>query len=113
MTMPGRPPVPDGGYLKATYRIITDDRSQARRASVHDLSQGGIVLLTDRPIEWGTVLLIGFHDSPAPMLARVQHVSVKGQGQWSVCGSFAVRLTDEQLDALLAANSAFLAPDVF
>jgi hypothetical protein len=103
--------VADYGHLKATYRIITDDRSQAHRASVRDLSLAGVVLLTDRPIERGTILLVGFHDSPVPMLARVQHVTVRSQGQWSVCCSFALRLSEALLETLLEANTAFLAPD--
>jgi hypothetical protein len=46
------------------------------------------------------VLVVKVARSAPPRFARVRHVSPKGDGRWSVCCGFALRLTEDELHTL-------------
>lgn len=90
------------GPEKATYRLLTDDATTAKRAPVRDVTAAGMALLTDAPVEAGQLLLIMLHHDLPVRIARVRYALNAGRGRWSVGCSFACRLSDEELHTLFA-----------
>ena len=73
-------------------------------ASVRDVSLGGVRLRLRRRFEAGAGLVIeipGCGEAPAKVLARVVHVQGQEDGSWLLGCSFASRLSDDELNALL------------
>jgi hypothetical protein len=70
-----------------------------------DVSQSGIGLLTDRPLESGTFLQIELpsirRKHLKPRLVRVTHSKPQPGGEWAVGGLFLRELTEEELQVLL------------
>ena len=95
---PHRPGHP--GPEKATFRLITDDSTTAKRAPVRDVTAAGMVLLTEVPIEAGKLLLVMLHHNLPVQIARVRYAVNNGKGQCSIGCSFARRLTEGELHTL-------------
>lgn len=86
---------------EATYRLVTDDTTLSRLAPLRDLTAAGMALLTTAAIEPGKLLLVVLHEGAPARFVRVRYAIPAGKGHWSVGCSFALRLTEEELVALV------------
>ncbi len=81
-------------------------RGESPLARVRDISAGGIGLLTGCRIRPGSVLVLRlFSESQGmsrPLLVRIIHSHPQPDGQWLSGGAFVRRLSDEDLEAVLA-----------
>jgi hypothetical protein len=84
-------------------------------ARVHDISQGGVKLLVDRPLEPGSLLTLtlpGRHPGTLTVLACVVHCAGLGDDRWAVGCNFSHELSDDDLVAFGAARTRPTPPDL-
>jgi hypothetical protein len=90
---------------KPPVRFIARPSTMSRRAFVRDVSARGLGLITDHPVEVGTLLAIQLCSATAGasyiLSATVQHVTPHLDGIWLVGCSLSRNLTDEEIFALL------------
>jgi hypothetical protein len=101
--VPGsKPPAP--GW-KTACRLVRVRHEGPWLITMLDVSQSGIGLLTDRPLESGTFLQIELpsirRKHLKPRLVRVTHSKPQPGGEWAVGGVFLRGLTEEELQVLL------------
>jgi hypothetical protein len=79
------------------------------QARVQNISQTGIGLLLDQPLEPGTIVGLDMGSQSRRrarvLMARVIHVTAQGDGSWLVGCEFTFQLTDRDLKALLQSPS--------
>ncbi len=75
-------------------------------ARVLNVSAGGVGLLTQRPFNRGTVLVLKVPrlnaDCPGTLFARVVHSRCRGPNEWVIGCAFATPLDDDELRALIS-----------
>jgi hypothetical protein len=89
---------------------LTGDAWQGpQRATVRDVSRGGIGLLLDAPVALGARMLIELHGEgsrPLRRLAcRVVHVTERGGGAWVVGCAFDAPLSASEREAVLGGDA--------
>jgi len=86
-------------------KLLLVDGQEWQRAWVLDLSLTGIGILLSRPLEAGLQVMVVLKSATTKahfeVPARVCHSSRQPDGDWIVGCEFNVRLTDDELDALL------------
>ncbi|HYT88544.1 MAG TPA: PilZ domain-containing protein [Gemmataceae bacterium] len=90
----------------ATSGKVTDlTGATSRTVWVVNLSHGGAGLLSDSPLEAGTLVVIHLRSSSRERLyqlpARVVHATAHVGGDWMVGCEFAAKIGDDDLEALL------------
>jgi hypothetical protein len=89
--------------LTVTWQLFGARGNEQSAATVHDLSLSGIGLVLNRSFPPATVLTLrlGRHGPERTMLARVRHNSAQPNGEWLVGCTFAVKLREDDLEALV------------
>jgi len=86
---------------KVTYHCLGDPRKRQRPARLLDISRTGVALLTDRPIDAGSLLGINMPGTrgrrPYTILACVVHQRTAAAGEWVAGCSFIRQLSDYEL----------------
>jgi hypothetical protein len=94
------------GLPTTCHPTSTWGNKEARwRATIEDISVGGILLLLGRRFEPGAGLAIEIPgqegEEPYTVLAKVIHAKSRGDGSWAVGSKFISELSDEELERLL------------
>jgi hypothetical protein len=108
-------PYPDGDRRAAerhasdaliSFHPLALSKKDSLAALVKDVSTRGISLILQHRFAPGTLLAIDLGDlggsTPAPVLARVVHVTPRGKGKWVVGCALQKELTHQQVAACRA-----------
>jgi len=91
-------------------RFLAQPGFQFSEGLLKDASAGGFCLVLDRPLAVGARLVVQLpgrrRGSTLSRSARVLRVEMDGAGQWLVGCQLTVRLSDEELRALISASQA-------
>jgi hypothetical protein len=102
-------------HHRPAWRVLGTTWGDSRTATVHNISATGIGLLCKTWIKPGTVLILTLQDrdqrSSRPMGVRVMHATEQADGLWLIGGAFTRRLSNRELEPLLADHCLRKSPD--
>jgi hypothetical protein len=94
-----------GCNLDTSLRPIGHTRQDPWLGTVFNISRGGVGLVLHRRFETGTLLAIELQGrdglSSGTLLARVAHVTPRGDAEWTVGCAFVHELSEDDLKALV------------
>ncbi|MCI0639967.1 MAG: PilZ domain-containing protein [Gemmataceae bacterium] len=86
-------------------KVILDDNTPFLRAWIVNLSEGGLALVVEQPLEVGQLLNIQMKsaasDNLVQLAAQVAHCTQQSRVEWFIGCEFLTPLSKEQLDELL------------
>lgn len=91
--------------LRTSGRLLGKQDDTPWSATIRDISRGGVGLLSSECFPRGTILVFKLEDAgqrfPRPLLVRVVRTIKQPKGDWLLGCTFAGKLRDEDLEALL------------
>jgi hypothetical protein len=104
-SIPRRNSVRYRSNLATLGQLFFPDSGATQEVWVHNLSEGGIGLNLDRPLEQGTNVVIRLKGTSESLMlqlpARVIHATQEVDGSWRIGCAFETKLGAEELEMLL------------
>jgi hypothetical protein len=96
----------DCGLTTACQPLASSSQAARWRATIRDISEGGVGLVLARRFERGTALAVELpasQDRPADtLLIKVVHVTPRRDCQWQVGGAFVSQLSEAEVRSVVA-----------